>query len=490
MLKKIDRYTLQSFAGTFIVVFGVLFFLFLISFVLQKIEMVLGKGLDAVTIMKFIFYLGISIIRMVLPLAILLGTIMTFGDLGEHYELAAIKSTGTSLWRTMRALFIFSILMGITSFIITDYVSTDAFRKVHNMNEAIKSTQASAIIEPGVFMQMSKDMPPIRVGQKKGDSIFNIYVFDQKSTLDDQRIIFAKKGTLVNHKKLPIVVLKLYDGHLYQDNFKNLSLDKLKKQPASKVKYDSLIIRFDIKQLLNQDVNKNEDDKYDNYNTLTSAQLQKTVDSIKKEFKEADENFSKMTYTQITGSQLDVDSTKKYQSKTEPKLTYKENKKSLDLKAQIATLESAKQNFQALSEQSYNNRADVQNNNDRIIRVFKMEQYNRFVYAFECIVMFLIAAPLGAIIRKGGMGMPLVIGIAIFIIFFLLENSGRNMGMKGYVPPGVGACLPILVLFPLSIYLTIKANNDSEVFNQDRYFEPIRKLYRKIRPEKVHKRYQ
>ena len=86
--------------------------------------------------------------------------------------------------------------------------------------------------------------------------------------------------------------------------------------------------------------------------------------------------------------------------------------------------------------------------------------------------------------------MPLVIGIAIFIIFFLLENSGRNMGMKGYVPPGVGACLPILVLFPLSIYLTIKANNDSEVFNQDRYFEPIRKLYRKIRPEKVHKRYQ
>ncbi|APD07919.1 hypothetical protein UJ101_02420 [Flavobacteriaceae bacterium UJ101] len=485
MIKKLDIYILKAFIGRFIVVFGILFFLFLLSFVWQKLAEYTGRGVSFLIIAKAIFYLGVSIVRMVLPLSILLTTIMAFGGLGEHYELAAIRSTGTSLWRIMRPLFIFSIICAVVSFVFSDNIATDAYKKARNLQTSILESQAALALKPGVFSDINGY--PIRIESKEGENLKQVYLFMQENSNSDQQIIIADYGTLINHDSLPIVELTLYDGYIYEEEIKGLSSVKLKKQPGNKVAFDSLIYRFDIKDLLSQEISE-EGDFNNHYQMLTTSELSKQVDTLKVQITNYYNTFENNTAKELFAITPKIDSLNSNDLANSDKLLYESY--NLDRKKRITNLEQTIQQFDRIEKTHFKNREDQIESKEKLENKYILEQYNRFVYAFECIMMFLIAAPLGAIIRKGGLGMPLVVGITVFIVFFLLENGGRNWAVDSVLPPFVGALLPVIVLFPLSIYLTVQANNDSEVFNQDKYFEPFRKLYRKFKPEKVHKRYQ
>ncbi|MFV0531202.1 MAG: LptF/LptG family permease [Flavobacteriales bacterium] len=485
MIKKLDLYFLKAFIGRFIVVFGILFFLFLLSFVWQKLAAYTGRGASFLIIAKAIFYLGVSIVRMVLPLSILLTTIMTFGELGERYELAAIRSTGTSLWRTMRSLFIFSILCAFISFIFSDSIATDAFKKARNLQSSILRSQAALALKPGIFSDISGY--PIRIENKEGEKLQGVYLFMQENANSDQRIIIADHGTLINHDSLPIVVLTLYNGYIYQEEIKGLPSMELRKQPGNKIAFDSLVQRFNIKDLLSQDISE-EGDFNNHYQMLTITELSAQIDTLKNQMTKYYTTFETTTTRELFATTKKIDSLNPSDLTHTNKLLYKNY--DFNRKERIINLEQTLQQFDRIESTYFENREEQIEKKEQIENKYILEQYNRFVYAFECIMMFLIAAPLGAIIRKGGLGIPLVVGITVFIVFFLLENSGRIWAIEGTVPHSVGALLPVIVLFPLSIYLTIKANNDSEVFNQDKYFEPFRKLYRKFKPEKIHKRYQ
>ncbi len=485
MIKKLDLYILKAFIGRFIIVFGILFFLFLLSFVWQKLAEYTGRGVSFLVIAKAIFYLGVSIVRMVLPLSILLTTIMTFGGLGEHYELAAIRSTGTSLWRTMRSLFIFSILCAIVSFIFSDNIATDAYKKARNLQSSILESQAALALKPGVFSDINGY--PIRIENKMGEKLKGVYLFMQENANNDQQTIIADHGTLINHDSLPIVELTLYDGYIYEEEIKGLSSVKLKKQPGNKIAFDSLIQRFNIKDLLSQEISE-EGNMNNHYQMLTITELKNQVDTLNTQIANYYAVFEKNTAKELFSTTRKIDSISQKDLVHANKLLYKNY--DLDRKKKIQNIEQTLQQFERIENTYFKNRENQIKGKEKLENKYILEQYNRFVYAFECIMMFLIAAPLGAIIRKGGLGMPLVVGITVFIVFFLLETGGRNWAIESVIPPSIGALLPVLVLFPLSIYLTVKANNDSEVFNQDRYFEPFRKLYHKFKPEKVHKRYQ
>ncbi len=485
MIKKIDLYILKAFIGRFLVVFGILFFLFLLSFVWQKLAEYTGRGVGFLIIAKAILYLGVSIVRMVLPLSILLTTIMAFGGLGESYELAAIKSTGTSLWRIMRPLFIFSIFCAIFSFYFSDNIATDAYKKARNLQTSILESQAALALTPGVFSDINGY--PIRVNGKNGENLEGVYMFMQEDTNSDQRIIIANHGTLINHDSLPIVKLTLYNGYIYEENIKGLSRTKLRKQPGSKTAFDSIVQRFNIKDLLGQEISE-EGDFNSHYQMLKITELIDQIDTIKTQTAKYHKTFINNTSKELFSITPKIDSLTNNDLLNSKKLLYDNYK--LNTKIKISNIEQTLKQFDRIEKTHFKNRADQVKRKEKLQNKYNLEQYNRFVYAFECIMMFLIAAPLGAIIRKGGIGMPLVVGITVFIIFFLLETAGKNAAVEGQIPASIGALLPILVLFPFSVYLTIQSNNDSEVFNQDKYFEPFRKLYRKFKPEKIHKRFQ
>ncbi|MFV0237389.1 MAG: LptF/LptG family permease [Flavobacteriales bacterium] len=485
MIKKLDIYILKAFIGRFIIIFGILFFLFLLSFVWQKLAEYTGRGVSFLIIGKAIFYLGVSFVRMVLPLSILLTTIMAFGGLGEHYELAAIRSTGTSLWRIMRPLFIFSLLCANVSFIFSDNIATDAYKKARNLQSNILESQTALALKSGVFSDINGY--PIRINSKNGEKLEGVYLFMQENSNSDQQIIIADHGTLINHDSLPIVELTLYNGYIYEEEIKGLSSIKLKKQPGNKVAFDSLIQRFNIKDLLSQEIS--EEGGFNNhYQMLKTSELNDQVDTLKVQIANYYNAFEKNTAKQLFTTTSKIDSLNSKDLTYAGKLLYENY--TLNRRNKIATLDQTIQQFERIENMHFKNRENQIKGKEKLKNKYILEQYNRFVYAFECIMMFLIAAPLGAIIRKGGLGMPLVVGITVFIIFFLLENGGRNWAIDSVIPPPIGSLLPVIVLFPLSIYLTFQANNDSEVFNQDKYFEPFRKLYRKFKPESIHKRYQ
>ncbi len=486
MIKKLDLYILKAFIGRFIVVFGILFFLFLLSFVWQKLAEYTGRGVSFFIIAKAIFYLGVSLVRMVLPLTILLTTIMTFGGLGEHYELAAIRSTGTSLWRIMRSLFIFSILCAIVSFVFSDNIATDAYKRARNLQTSILESEAALALKPGVFSDINGY--PIRIQSKEGEKLKGVYLFMQENSNSDQKTIIANHGTLINHDSLPIVELTLYDGNIYEEEIKGLSSVKLKKQPGNKVAFDSLIYRFDIKDLLSKEISEEGDEFNNHYQMLTTPELRDQVDTLKVQIENYYTTFENTTATEMLAVTTKLDSIQPKELVHADQLLASHY--DLKRKEKIVNIEQTLQQFERIEKTHFKNREQQIKSKEKLENKYVLEQYNRFVYAFECIMMFLIAAPLGAIIRKGGLGMPLVVGITVFIIFFMLENGGKNWAVDSIIPPPVGALLPVIVLFPLSLYLVIQANRDSEVFNQDKYFEPFRKLYRKFKPEKVHKRYQ
>lgn len=486
MIKKIDRYIFYSFIGRFFIIFCVLFFLFLMSFIWQKLADLSGRGVGFLVIAKAIFYLGVSYFRMVLPLSILLTTIMTFGGLGEHYELAAIRSTGNSLWRTMRSLFIFSLISAIISFYFCDNIATETYKKARNLQNSILKSQAALAIEPGVFSDINGY--PIRVQSKEGEKLKGVYLFLQKDLTGNLQTIIARSGTLTNNDSLPIVKLTLYKGYIYKDEFNRLSYRELKRQPGNKIAFDTLVQRFDIKNILDQTIS--DKGSFDNhYQMLSTFKLRRMVDTLQKQFDNFNRNFDKATNTELTLTTQRLDSLKSEDIKNTDKLLYSSDTL-LSLKQKIDVIQQSINRIKRVEENFFKGHEKEVERRKKIDNRYRLEQFNRFAYAIECIVMFLIAAPLGAIIRKGGLGMPLVVGITVFIIFYLLENGGRNWATNGLITPFVGAMLPVLVLFPLSLYLMLKANNDSEVFNQEKYLEPFRKIYRKLKPEKIHNRYQ
>ncbi len=486
MIKKFDRYIFYSFIGRFFIIFCVLFFLFLMSFIWQKLADLSGKGVGFSVIAKAIFYLGLSYFRMVLPLSILLTTIMTFGGLGEHYELAAIRSTGNSLWRIMRSLFIFSLVSAIISFYFCDNIATETYKKARNLQNSILKSQAALAIEPGVFSDINGY--PIRVQSKEGEKLKGVYLFLQKNLTGNLQTIIARNGTLTNHDSLPVVTLTLYKGYIYKDEFSRLSYRELKRQPGNKIAFDTLVQRFDIKNLLDQTIS----DKggFDNhYKMLSIFKLGRMVDTLQKKLDNFNRNFDNTTQTELTLTTQRLDSLKSEDIKNTDMLLYS-NDTLLSLKQKINVVQQSINRIKRVEENFFKGHEKEVERREKINNRYRLEQFNRFAYAIECIVMFLIAAPLGAIIRKGGLGMPLIVGITIFIIFYLLETGGRNWAINGLITPFLGAMLPVLVLFPLSLYLMLKANKDSEVFNQDKYIEPFRKIYKKLKPEKIHSRYQ
>jgi lipopolysaccharide export system permease protein len=486
MLKILDRYIIKTFFGPFFFIFSVLFFIFIVNIIWVQLGQFMGKGLSTWQIVKLLFYLGVSVISMVLPLTILLASIMSFGEFGERYELAAMKAAGISLTRVMVPLLGVSVIMAVMLYFFSNNIIPDFQRKAKNMLFNIAQTKPALNFTPGQFIdQIPGNMVKFdKIYGENAENIEGVFVHKKATTYENQQTILAEKGRFVPAANSNYLKLVLYNGYVYDDNFAGRGENVRLKQPDQVIKFDSLVSHFDVSEIINKAI---EEEKItDDYRFQTFNELDKTIDKTKKDNDKFFTNVNNDVLNQ-TNSVISYMDTKQNRAKTKPKQLLK-----LDTVKSEKRLEIINNAYQRLDnlKSTVDGKANEIDPGIKYYSKVVIYQQRIVTYSFTCIIFFLIGASLGSIIRKGGMGLPVIIAIVIFIIFYVINVSTENMAWSGKLNPYLAAWIPNIVLFPFGIWMTYKALTDSQLFDAEKYkalFKPIINLFVK---NKEHKRYQ
>ena len=471
MLKKIDWYTIRTYFGPFLFIFSVLFFIFMVQFAWQEMEKFAGKGLDMFTIFKLLFYMGLSVVQLVMPLTVLLAAIMTFGGFGERYELAAMKSTGISLGRIMLPLFILVCMLSIGLYYFSDSVVPQAQRKAKNMLINIARTKPAVNFEPGVFV-MGIPGFSMKVGDKSGDDgkfVKDIFIHKDVSAFENQQTIVANDGIFEPADDQRFLRLSLFDGYVLEDEIKNKNRKELDNQPFRQIKFDTMVQYIDVSAIVEKAI---EDEKVtDYYKFMNSKELAGRIDTLRMHYNSSYERMYMEKYQSLLAQHYLMDSLAKKESNTTiPPLSEvkKENRNDL-IQSAIAEIDRDRNTYNI-------NKTEIKNSNKNYARHILVLIRN-YSNALMCVAFFLIGAPLGAIIRKGGVGMPVVVAIVIFILFYLSYMYSENLAKNGDMNPYWAAWLPVIIFFPLGIYFTYKAMTDSELFDIESYIKPFQKVF-------------
>jgi len=480
-VKKLDKLIIKTFLGPFIATFFVTWFVLLMQFLWKYIDDLVGKGLDLPVILELISYTSASLITLALPLAVLLSSIMTFGNLGESFELVALKSSGISLLRFIRPLLFVCIVIGVLAFLFANYVIPVANLRAKSLLYDITNSKPAFNIKAGVFYG---DIPgyTIKVARKEKDNrtIHQVMIFDQSNGgggAAADKLILANKGTmeLSNNKRFLYFVLN--DGWRYEE--RNL---RGSNTPGE-------LIRMGFKEYKKAfDLSSFTFSRLDmglfasNQQMLNIRQLDKAIDSLNREAA----NVSKTVSAYVTSRYPFYKWKDSAWLPSAPSLGVQQFKDIIPQKNYRYVLDRAEQ---ALRETQSNLEAPAKEYGDKntIMILHKVEWQRKFTLAAACVVMFLIGAPLGSIIRKGGLGTPLVFAVIFFVIFNIFFMVGEKMARKDVLTTFGGMWLSNIVLLPIAAFLIYKAMNDSQLFNKEFYFrafEIVKKFIQRIRERK------
>ena len=472
MIKKLDKLILKSFVGPFIATFFITLFVLVMQFFWKYIDDLVGKGLELTSILELTAYVTATAIPLALPLAILISSIMTFGNLGESFELVAIKSAGISLLRFMRPLLVVSFCISIIAFLISNFVIPVANLKFTTMLYDIRVAKPAFDIKEGIFYDKIPGFA-IKVGKKEkdGNGISKVIIYENQYALQDN-IIVAETGTMKISDDKKFLEFDLQNGWRYQE-----------KGPYNSIETDYYRLGFKtykkVFDLSSFDVLKTPDSLFKgSYQMLNVRQLQKASDSINKSARE------------LTGSRMANEVTRYFTYGTHfkkgwknPTYTFKKGIKQytqLIPDTIITPLYSKAVDKINLVKGSLDLIAVNHAQKIQELRLFQIEWNKKYSLAFACMVLFIIGAPLGSIIRKGGLGMPLVIAVIFFLIFHLMNMFGAKFVRQDLLSPFAGIWMSSYVLLPIGIFLVYKAMNDSQLFNNEAYFRAYRKLLQKI----------
>lgn len=473
-MKILDRYILKSFITTFTTVFVILLLIFILQTVWLFISELAGKDLDILLIGKFLLLKMPSLVPLVLPLSILLASIMTFGDLAENYEFAAMKSAGISLQRIMRGLTFFIVFLSFAAFFFANNVIPYAEYKFINFRKDIAQIRPAMAIAEGQFSEVGSYN--IKVNKKSGENgnfLTGITIHKKTNTFDGSKnVIRAKNGELVSSDKSSILQLVLNDGFYYEDLVPK-NYDDRKKLPFAKSSFKKYIINIDLRKLNSnseQDLTIKNTDKM-----LTIKELLYTLDSLnvsyKKDVVSISDNINQRSWTppskgESNNSKTNLTSDLLDQFPLEDKVNL------LNIAANYVVNNS-------FSIDSYKSEL---NSKMKSINEHWIAVYDKLVISLSCLLMFFLGAPLGAIIRKGGLGLPLVFAVTIFIIFHFINTFGKKVAQENGITPFLGCWLSTMILLPLAILLTYRATNDIGLVNMDVILTPIQKFFKKILP--------
>ncbi|HWR33266.1 MAG TPA: LptF/LptG family permease [Chitinophagaceae bacterium] len=474
MFKKLDQLVVKAFIGPFIATFFITLLVLVMQFFWLYIDDFVGKGLSIDIVLKFIWYQSAVLVPLALPLAVLLSSLMTFGNLGESFELVAIKSAGISLLRFMRPLFIVSVLISGVAFMFSNYIIPVATLKSRTLLSDIVFAKPAFDLKEGVFYDKIPGYA-IKIGQKKADSIIkDIVVYEQNNPLQDN-FISAKNGIMRVSEDKRFLEFYLKDGWRYQERgnlYNNQNIEYIR------IGFKEYKKQFDLSSF---QINWTPDSTNKNSEKMFSIrQLNRAIDSLEKDLalvkKRSDSELIRMVHFATI-----IDS---FEKKYNP-VTGKWDKKDIksfneilpdsakgDVSQKVKILASSLR----FSAESYIN---VINEKSRNLRRHKIEWHRKITLSLACIVLFLIGAPLGSIIRKGGLGTPLIFAIGFFMLFYFTSTTGEKFAKEDTLSPFAGMWLATFILVPVGVFLTIKAMRDSQLFNKE-YYHRAGRLLRSI----------
>lgn len=484
MIKKLDGYVIKTFFGPFIFIFSVLFFIFVVNIIWIRLAQFTGKGLSYWEILRLLSYLSAIVVQLVLPLTILLSSIMTFGDFGERYELAAMKAAGISLTRIMLPLFFVSFIFSLFLFFFSNNVIPDFQRKAKNMLYNIAATKPALNFTPGQFIQQipGYSVKFDKITGENGENLEGVFIHKMANSYENQQSIIAEKGKFVPADNRSFLKLVLFNGHIFEDNIENVDYNQRLKQPDQAIKFDTLVSHFNISDIINKAL---ESEKItDDYSFQNFIELNTTIEKTKKENAGILGNITNELVNQTNGYVSYIDRTKPMVKEVPiPKIDTLQKQKKQEL------LYSAYNKIEGIKQLSVNKNPQIQDLHAYYSRIIIYQQ-RIFAYSVTCLIFFLIGSSLGSIIRKGGLGLPVVIAIVVFIIFYVLNLSVENMAWSGKMDPYLAAWLPNLVLFPFGAWLTYKALTDSQLFDIEKYKTLFKPIIAKFSKNKEHQRYR
>ncbi len=477
-MKLLDKYLLKTFLITFATVFVILFFIFILQTVWLFISELAGKDLDFFMVIKFLVFSMPRIVPLVLPLSVLLASIMTFGSLSENYEFAAMKSSGISLQRAMRSLTVFILLLSLVAFVFANNVIPYAEYKFINFRRNIAQAKPAMAIAEGQFSEIGNYT--IKVEKKSGENgnLLSDVIIHIKSNSGEgnKTVIKAKRGELVSSEDSNTLKLLLFDGYFYEDVYPKKYEDR-NRLPFAKATFKRDVINIDLSKL-NTDSDTGE---ITNTNTMLNiSELKYTLDSLNTNYKKDIKSYAENIYQRINTNPY----TPNIDSPSTVPFELNQQLNSLVHEQKLQVFNVAKNNVEGtvFSIDSSKFEMDEKQKN---INSHWIALYDKFVIAFACILMFFIGAPLGAIIRKGGLGLPIVFAVGIFIIFHFINTFGKKVAQENGISPFLGTWMSTMVLSPLAIVLTYRATNDiGGMFNFDGVLAPFQKFFQKLQPNK------
>jgi len=476
-VKILDRYILTAFVKTFLSVFIILLMIFVLQGIWLYISELAGKDLDLPIILKFLFFYSPKIVPLVLPLSILVTSLMVFGNFSENYEFAAMKSTGISLQRAMRSLMVFITLLGITAFFFANNVIPYSEYKWQNLRRNIAQVSPSMVIAEGQFTEIG-DAFNIKVAKKSGDrdQFLKDVVIHKKNPEKpngNYTVMLADNGELVSAEGSNTLSLILRDGNYYEDIWVK-DVRKRNRKPFAKSAFDEYTINIDLTELNNTDMEK--DNEFNNQNMYKISELVVEIDSLSYKLSNDITTFADNMYYRSGMSKFQESSSRKKVSSERDTITSVLQIFEYDRQGEIANLalNNVRGSLQSIKSKKLDFLKKTKNLNKH-----KIALQEKYVLAVACIVLFFVGAPLGAIIRKGGMGLPMVIAILLFLTYHFIGIFAKNSSEDGTLHPFIATWFSTFIMLPLGIWLTYRATTDQGIFDIDSFTQRFTRLFKK-----------
>lgn len=472
-IKRLDIFILKSFLLLFVGTFFICLFIFMMQFLWRYVDELVGKGLEMSVMAQFFFYSALSLVPLSLPLAVLLASLITFGNFGERYELLAMKAAGISLIKIMRPLIVLVCVICGISFYFQNVIGPIAQAKLGTLLISMKQKSPELDIPEGVFYSEIPDYN-LKVGRKdrKTGWLYDVLIYNFKDGAENAHIIYADSGRMEMTADKQHLYLHLYSGEL----FENLKSQNVKAQNVpyrrESFKEKHSIIEF------NSDFNMVDANIMSNQATTKSMQiLQADIDSMK----HVGDSIGRQYYKEAIGG---VYSLPGGLSKEDTIKIEQANIESYDVDSlfEAATLAQKQKIISTATNRAQSLHGDygfkiyTMEANDYQIRRHGTEWHKKITISLSCLLFFFIGAPLGGIIRKGGLGMPVIVSVLVFIIYYVIDNSGFKMARDGNWVVWMGMWLSSAILAPFGIFLTYKSNRDSVVLNGDAYISWIKRI--------------
>ena len=468
-IKKLDIFIVKQFGMLFIGTFFICQFVLMMQFLWTYIDDLIGKGLTMDVLAQFFWYMGLMLVPQALPLAILLSSLIAYGNLGESSELTAIKAAGISLMQSFRGLIVITIIITFASFYFQNNIGPAANLKLAQLVLSMREKSPETQIPVGVFYD---GIPNSNIYVQKKDNetgkLYGIMIYRMTGSYEDQAIILADSGMLQSTADGKHLLLSLWSGEW----FENMQSQEFTNTAAVPYRRETFV---DKKILIPFDDGFNLTDA----SLLSGSAKNKSMGAIWHSLDSLNHYYDSVGNVNFKELSYLYNPVKVKTSRDSLRLETKRAslKQTFDVETDYSKLSSA-QKQQAVSSAIANIQRDISEldyrsmltvDGDVAIRFHWIEAYNKITLALSCLLFFFIGAPLGAIIRKGGLGIPIIVSVLVFITYYILNNSGYRMAREGIWAIWFGKTLAMMVLTPIAVFVTYKANNDSVIFNMDAY---------------------